>query len=212
MSMTNAEMLEIADRRGNEGDVDEAPFISLPQPPDGLFYGDIGVWSEQATRHSEASRVAVFASLMTYVGNVLGRNVCLYQGDTAHHSRLLFLHVGRTARGRKGTAIAPTERLHEALMRLDEVADRLACSNSSQPPEKTAPQLHMGGLSTREGLAYAIRDPSRKWDRDAGEWVEDDPGVPDKRLFVVESELDVVSYCPPIHGDGSSGSKRALLL
>jgi hypothetical protein len=28
----------------------------------------------------------------------------------------------------------------------------------------------------------------------------------------IEAFLDVVSYCPPIHGDGSSGSKRALLL
>jgi putative DNA primase/helicase len=151
-------------------------YISVPTPPEGLYYGRLGVWTEQACANSEASPLAVFLGFAAYAGACFGRGPRLELSDTDHHPRLNVLHIGRTAKGRKGTAVAPVDRLHR-LMKADYGA--------------TAPYWHDGGLATREGIAYAIRDPVYE-ENDEGETVEVDAGVPDKRMMVVESEFENV--------------------
>ena len=48
-------------------------------------------------------------------------------------------------------------------------------------------RCHIGGLSTGEGIAWAIRDPV-----EAEGKLKGDPGVTDKRLLAIESEFDNV--------------------
>jgi putative DNA primase/helicase len=165
-------------------------YYGPPSPTPGMFYGPLGEWSEIATRETEASRVAVYANLLAYVGAALGRERFLWIGDTKHHPRIFTLHNGRTARGRKGTATAPVERLHDALTKDDAltsaVADQISGGAADVP--RIAPHIHTGGLSSREGVAYRLRDEVKGTDKDGNETVED-PGVPDKRLWIVESEF-----------------------
>ena len=186
------EMDEVLGEPDPLAEVERLRYIGVPQPDPAMFYGRIGVWSEQACQRSEASRVAVYLSMVAYVGACLGRGPHFWLADTPHHPRISAVHVGRTGRGRKGTAVAPVERLHRELVRVDEVAAQLAEVNGSDAPTPFAPQLHVGGLSTREGLAWAIRDARFERDRETGELEEIDPGVPDKRLFIIESEFENV--------------------
>ena len=159
-------------------------YIGPPQPNDGMYYGKIGEWSRLAVAKSEAPRPAVFITLVAYAATALGRHCHLWIDNTAHHPRLFAIHIGRTARGRKGTAVGVTERLHKAILALD---DAEAASGSHRP--RTAPAVHVGGLSTREGLAWVLRDPSEVLDDDGN---PTDPGQPDKRLLAIESEFDNV--------------------
>lgn len=163
-------------------------YIAVPASSDDMFYGPIGDWSVELGTRSEASPVAIAAGFLTYAGCCFGRDTGLWLGDDQHHPRLGVLHIGRSNRGRKGTAVSPIRRLVSEMMRTDEVARRFASANGGDFAPFT-PGYHFGGLSSREGLAFAIRDPTFKWDKEAKEWIEDDPGVTDKRLFIVESEF-----------------------
>jgi hypothetical protein len=189
---------DAADARGTAGDAPDPEaeterrrYIGPPQPEPAMFYGPIGRWTTVATRNSEASPVAVYISLLTYAGVVFGRGRWLWLDNTQHHPRHYTLHVGRTSRGRKGTAVAPTERLHAAVSRLDDVAATFADRLGGTGPAADAPHVHTGGLSTREGIAHLLRDPVEGAD-DEGNVVIRDPGEPDKRLWVLESEFENV--------------------
>jgi hypothetical protein len=98
-------------------------------------------------------------------------------GDAPHPPRLFAIVVGETAIGRKGSAHRATER-GLALADPDFVSERMT-----------------EGLSSGEGLIWQVRDPIYKREKvgkgkDASyEEVLADPGVEDKRLWVVESEF-----------------------
>jgi hypothetical protein len=77
--------------------------------------------------------------------------------------------VGETAKGRKGTSWGPVRGLLEGV-----------------DPAWTGERV-VGGLSSGEGLIYAVRDEVRGIRKD--EEVILDPGEPDKRLLVLEGEL-----------------------
>ena len=165
-----------------DGTSTDAPvrYVPVPTPPDALLFGTFGEWTRQATVRGEASPHAVFVSMMVYGGVCFGRKARLWIGDHRHYPVLYALHIGRSGRGRKGTAMAPTKRLHAAL------------SVESEHPVyeglQVAPLHHDGGVSSREGLAYTLRDRVTKLDEDGTEVVVDD-GVADKRLFLIEEEF-----------------------
>ena len=46
-----------------------------------------------------------------------------------------------------------------------------------------------GPFSSGEGIIYAVRDAMEKWDEKKGEMVTADPGIVDKRLFVLDEEF-----------------------
>jgi hypothetical protein len=85
--------------------------------------------------------------------------------------------VGETSKGRKGSAARPVERL-------------LAMVDPTFAPARV-----VEGLSSGEGLIWQVRDPIERYERTGRgadrrtESVETDPGVADKRLFVIESEF-----------------------
>ena len=79
--------------------------------------------------------------------------------------------MGDTSKGRKGSSRSRVEQLFE-------MAD-VAWVNGHI----------VSGLSSGEGLIYAVRDPDDRRDKE-GDLV--DPGVIDKRLLVVEEEFCTV--------------------
>jgi putative DNA primase/helicase len=123
---------------------------------------------------------------MAYLSCAIGRGVYLPIGNTRHHARLFCLHIGRSGRGRKGDAVS-------LVLRIDEALRAMAPS--------FAPQIHRGGLSTREGLVTLIHDGYRQGQQDI-------PPIEDKRLWVVESEFANVLHQGRRNGNTLSAALR----
>jgi Protein of unknown function (DUF3987) len=120
--------------------------------------------------HTEADPVAVLASLLAAFGNAIGRGAFFRVGADIHHLKLNIGLVGDTSKGRKGMSWGHIRELMNA-------ADR--CWTEERV-------LH--GLSSGEGLIYAVRDRV-EGENKKGETVILDEGVEDKRLLVLEAEL-----------------------
>lgn len=154
---------------------DDLPPLPAPEVTSAMYYGLVGDVMRAATDGTEVHPAAAGLAFMSSVGVALGRGRYVQIGDTQHHARLYTVHVGRSSVAGKGMALALTRRI------------RLACEEGRNPLSRAiAGNFHDGGLSSREGLAWLIRDASDTEDKD-GE--PTDPGVSDKRLFVVEEEL-----------------------
>lgn len=152
---------------------------NAPRPDPACLYGLVGDIARAGSADTEANPYAVALAALAYLGTAVGRGPYMAVGDDWHHSNLYMLHVGRSARGRKGTAKKLVLRLAKAVKELD---------------EHLAPQIHRGGLSTREGLALLVHDG----------WTDGKTEVPpieDKRLLVVESEFANV-----MHQSGRTGN------
>jgi hypothetical protein len=120
--------------------------------------------------HTEADPVAVLANQLAAFGNAAGRGAFIRVGADSHYLKLNIGLVGETSKGRKGTSWGhPRELMHAV--------------DSEWTTERV---LH--GLSSGEGLIYAIRDRIEGENKD-GEQIVIDPGVKDKRLLVLEPEL-----------------------
>jgi len=145
----------------------EPPHRNAPQPEAECLYGLIGEVARAGSEGTETNAYAIAANFMAYLSSAVGRGVYLPIGNTRHHARLFCLHIGRSGRGRKGDAVSLILRLDETLRTMDTAF---------------APQVHRGGLSTREGLATLIHDGYRQGRHDI-------PAIEDKRLWVVESEF-----------------------
>ena len=138
------------------------------------FHGLLGDTVRAISPFSEADQAALMAHALTAFGAVIGANVKAFAGDAEHPPRLNSVIVGDTSKGRKGSAQRPTERIILA-------AD---------------PKLKIvEGASSGEGLIWQVHDKIMKTERfgkGADAYYEDvvsDPGVLDKRLWVVESEF-----------------------
>jgi len=138
-----------------------------PIPDPQCLYGLVGEVALEGSDGAETNPYAIAGNFMAYLSCAIGRTPFLSVGNTCHHPRLFFLHVGRSGRGRKGDAIS-------LVMRIDEAVRAHG--------EGLAPQIHRGGLSSREGLAALIHDGYRLGQQEI-------PAMQDKRLWVVESEF-----------------------
>lgn len=119
---------------------------------------------------TEADPVAVLANFLCAYGSVVGRGVYASVGADRHHLNLSVGLVGETSKGRKGTSWSHTrEVLHAA------------------DPE-WADGCVQNGLSSGEGLIYAVRDAVVGTGKD-GEPVTIDEGAKDKRLLAIEGEF-----------------------
>lgn len=131
---------------------------------------------DAACYSSEAHPVAVAANFLALFCCLIGRTAFQHIGDAVIHARPFLLIIGKSGKARKGTAEhTPREvarRADAILRRRHGTQDRL--------------RIHAGGLSSGEGVGYAIRDP-REPDEKTGKG--GDPGVKDKRLLVIESEF-----------------------
>src|SRR5439155_13329044 len=122
----------------------------------------------------ESDLVALLVQFLVGFGNLVGREPYFAVEADRHHANEFALLVGESSRGRKGTAWGNARRPLRAV-----------------DPE-WADTRHQSGLSSGEGLIWAVRDPiqARSAIREKGrvvgyEDVEEDPGVADKRLQVV---------------------------
>ena len=159
---------------------------NAPQPDPACLYGLMGDVARAGSDGTETNAYAIAANFMVYLSCAVGRGVYLPIGNTWHHARLFCLHVGRSGRGRKGDAVSLTLRIDQALRAMDEAF---------------APQIHRGGLSTREGLVALIHDGYRQGRQDA-------PAIEDKRLWVVESEFANVLHQGRRDGNTLSAALR----
>lgn len=162
------------------------PHRSAPQPDPSCLYGLVGDVARAGSDGTETNPYAIAANFMAYLSCAIRRNPYLPVGNTWHHARLFMLHIGRSGRGRKGDALPLVFRIDQALREL----------SSSH-----APQIHRGGLSSREGLVALIHDGYKQGGLDI------EP-IADKRLWVVESEFANVLHQGRRDGNTLSAALR----
>jgi hypothetical protein len=139
---------------------------------DAALHGIVGELVHLACMHSEADPAAVLMTALAWAGAIIGPEPHVYVGETRHPARLYTVLVGASSRARKGTSTDPVLRVHDQVEKI----------LGAQPLPITG-----GPLSSGEGIVYAVRDPSDTTDPDSGR--PSDPGAPDKRLLVIESEF-----------------------
>ncbi len=128
--------------------------------------------------HTEAGLPAVLVQFLVAAGIFFGRTVHYLAEADHHYTNLFATIVGSTSKGRKGTSWG---RIRE----LCKIAD-----------EQFAGNCITSGLSSGEGLIWAVRDeireqiPIKEKGRVAGyEIATTDAGVLDKRLLIQEPEF-----------------------
>ena len=160
---------------------------NAPQPHSDCLYGLIGEIARAGSDNTEANPYGIAASALAYLGVAVGRGPYMPIGDDWNHARLFFVHVGRSSRGRKGTA----KKL--VIKRIAKAVEELN--------KDLAPHIHTGGLSTREGLALMIHDG---WTQGK----EEVPPINDKRLLAVEAEFANVLHQGKREGNTLSAALR----
>ncbi len=155
---------------GGRGERAGAAKPEWPEMEEAAYRGLFGHVVEAVDPHTEADPVAVLANMLAYFGNAAGRGPYMQIGATKHRANEFFGNVGKTSKGRKGSARSPVKDIMHA-------ADRQWAENRI-----------LSGLSSGEGLISEVRDPVRAPDKDGNMKVVD-PGVKDKRLLVQEGEL-----------------------
>jgi hypothetical protein len=121
------------------------------------YHGVAGQLVNLLEPHTEADPAAILLQTLVSFGNVVGRTAHYVVEADRHYCNLNAVLVGATSKARKGTSFG---RVREIVRQIDQTWNIAS------------------GLSTGEGLIYAVRDP-------AGQ----DPGESDKRLMVVEPEF-----------------------
>lgn len=185
--MTTSEELgrrleQLNDFADQQDDVDPEPELmpppvqmdAMPVMHGGAYHGLAGDIVQAIAPTTEADPVAILVTFLTMFGNACGRGPYVPVGDTRHGSNLFTVLVGETSRSRKGSAQDGPKRL---MMRAD---------------AQWATERVQGGLSSGEGLIWAVHDDIKKINPKTGEWEIGDPGVEDKRLLAIEEELSQV--------------------
>ena len=163
------------DRANREGEPDTY-VVSIPDPPSWPELAEEALWGlpgeilAEIEPHTEADTVAVLASLLAAFGNAIGRGAFFRVGADLHHLKLNIGLVGDTSKGRKGMSWGCVRELMHA------------------SDERWTEERVLHGLSSGEGLIYAVRDRV-EGENKKGEKMVLDEGVEDKRLLVLEAEL-----------------------
>ena len=160
---------------------------NAPQPHSDCLYGLIGEIARAGSDNTEANPYGIAASALAYLGVAVGRGPYMPIGDDWNHANLFLTHVGRSSRGRKGTA----KKL--VIKRIAKAVEELN--------KDLAPQIHTGGLSTREGLALMIHDGWTQGEKEV-------PPINDKRLLAVEAEFANVLHQSKRDGNTLSSALR----
>lgn len=172
--------------RGQSDDVFVDTHRNAPRPDPACLYGLVGDVAHAGSNNTEANPYAIAAAMLAYMGVAVGRGPYMPIGDDWNHSRQFLVHVGRSSRGRKGTAKKLIYRINNAVKAMDEFL---------------VPQVHRGGLSTREGLALMIHDGYKDGKNEV-------LAIEDKRLLVVESEFANILHQSKRDGNTLSAALR----
>jgi hypothetical protein len=142
------------------------------------FYGLAGEIVDAVSFYSESDPVAILVNVLTAYGSVIGSGPHHKVEKSEHHLNLFSVQVGRSAKGRKGTAWSTPRFMFQAV------------------DQDWGEKRIRSGLSSGEGLAYAVRDAryEKKPIREKGRVVDYervlvDEGEEDKRLLCVEEEF-----------------------
>jgi hypothetical protein len=152
------------------------PIEQFPILEPAAYYGLAGDIVRTIEPHTEAHPAGILASLLTAIGIALGNSVHWRIGGAEHTLRLNIVLVGATAKGRKGTSWSSVKPVLEYGFGPDFMRQNVTT-----------------GLSSGEGLIYAVRDETTAVERDKKtntlETVVKDPGIKDKRMVIIESEF-----------------------
>jgi len=148
------------DDPGPAGDLTLPVPAGWPAPPQAAAYhGLAGEIVNTIAPETEADPVAILAQLLVAFGAAVGRGAWFSVEATRHHPNEFVVLVGDSAKARKGSS-------------WDHVARVLAQADA------TLAARTLTGLSSGEGLIWAVRDPAGT-----------DPGPGEQRLLVVEPEF-----------------------
>jgi hypothetical protein len=152
--------------------------VPWPDPPaEEAFHGLAGRIVNVIEPASEASRPALLVQALLGFGNVIERSAYFVVEADRHHANEFAVLVGRTSKARKGTSWGRIYRLYQEV------------------EEQWAAERVQTGLSSGEGLIWAVRDPITKREKIKEDTeivyveVEADPGIEDKRLLIQEPEF-----------------------
>lgn len=153
-----------------------------PELDEAALHGSAGDFVRIVMPHTEADTAALLIQFLAGVGNMIGRHVYRVAEGAHHYPNLFAVLVGDTSHGRKGSSLAQVKKF---LSRVDPL---------------WASDHIKSGLSSGEGLIWAVRDPIERREplkdkgRYTGEYqiVEIDPGITDKRLLAIEPEFSSV--------------------
>jgi hypothetical protein len=156
-----------------------------PTPPaEEAFHGLAGQIARTIDPASEADPVALVAQTLVAYGNCIGRSAHFTVEADTHFTNEFAVLVGRTSKARKGSSWGYIRRLF------------------TEADEQWANTRIQSGVSSAEGLLWAVRDPifKREKIKEDGqvryEEVEADPGVEDKRILIYEPEYaNVLKQC-----------------
>jgi hypothetical protein len=136
------------------------PPAGWPAPPAPAVYRDLlGEIVTRIAPHTEADPVAILTQLLISFGAAVGRGAWFSVEATRHHPNEFMLLVGDSSKARKGSSWDHVRRLIAQV-------------------DTTIEQRILTGLSSGEGLIWAVRDPTSQ-----------DPGITDQRLLVIEPEF-----------------------
>ncbi len=142
--------------------IDPAPESPWPAPMAAeAFVGPLGVYVRGVEPFTEADSGAIMLQLLVLFGSAVGRGPYFSVGNAKHHTNLYSVIVGATAGGKKGTSWSDAR---AAFRDVDSIWEARI----------------LGGLSSGEGLMYAVRDADP---------ANEDSGAQDKRLFAHEPEF-----------------------
>jgi len=117
--------------------------------------------------HTESDPVAILIQTLTAFGAHVGRGRYFAVEGDRHYGNLFAVLTGASAKARKGTSWGRVKQVFSGL--------QVWCRTPS-------------GLSSGEGLKWAVRDPVESNDK-GGKPVVKDEGVTDKRMLVTEPEF-----------------------
>lgn len=148
-------------------------------PSSTVYHGPIGDFVQEIAADTEADPIAVLGQALVMFGSRIGRKAFVQVGADKHFANDFLMLIGSTSGGRKGTSVGVAKSLFDW-------------------PEPDALCLEpKNGLSSAEGLIWAVRDPVGK-----------EEGVDDKRLLVVEPEFASVLRQTERHGNTLSALLR----
>jgi hypothetical protein len=142
------------------------------------FHGIAGEIVRAIEPHTEADPAALLFHFLSGFGNLIGRGPHTVVDGARHGCNMFAAIVGVSSKGRKGTA---WNHVRQVLGVID---------------SEWAGRRIQSGLSSGEGLIWGVRDAIEKQEavrekrRIVGyQTVVEDPGISDKRLLILESEL-----------------------
>jgi bifunctional DNA primase/polymerase-like protein/primase-like protein/uncharacterized protein DUF3987 len=120
--------------------------------------------------HTESDPAAILIQFLISFGNVIGRGPYYQTESDRHFTNLYAVLVGRSSKSRKGTSAG---RIRAVMNGVD---------------EEWTERCIQSGLSSGEGLIWAIRDEVRAFNK-KGEEIVEITAVKDKRLLLDEREF-----------------------